>query len=228
MRAWSWIVFRIFLMVCFIAAVATVADASAPDENRVGVWGASPAFPQQADIGNATIRQTVRLSHGGGRLRLSLGNELGSHPLVVGKVGIALPASQPGGIVPASSRGVTFGGHESVTIQPGAAVFSDPIDVATHPLQKLTFDIFMPVATETIATHANGVDMALISDQGDQVGEPVLRDATRVRKRVFVSRIDVDAPHAGTIVALGDSLSWTLAVLRDESNVNPLGIPGCA
>ncbi len=64
----------------------------------VQTWGAAPLppapaqgpFPPTASFSNQTVRQTVRVSVGGGRVRLRLSNEYGTKPLVIGAARIAL------------------------------------------------------------------------------------------------------------------------------------------
>jgi len=76
-------------------AVCTAANAAA---DWVQTWGAAPLppsaasgpFPATASFSNQTIRQTVRVSVGGGRVRLRLSNEYGAKPLTIGAARIAL------------------------------------------------------------------------------------------------------------------------------------------
>lgn len=65
------------------------------------------------DLANVTLRQLVRVSAAGKRLRLRISNEGQTLPLVLGAVHVAL-ADADGAIVPGSDHAVTFDGHGGV------------------------------------------------------------------------------------------------------------------
>lgn len=99
----------------------------------VATWAASPesadadASEPILNIENQTVRERVRVSVGGPQIRLRLSNEFGSAPLLIGSVTVALP-NGPAGIQSASVRTVTFDSRNSVSINAGAPILSDPID----------------------------------------------------------------------------------------------------
>lgn len=99
----------------------------------VATWAASPesadadASEPILNIENQTVRERVRVSVGGPQIRLRLSNEFGSAPLLIGSVTVALP-NEPAGIQSASVRTVTFDSRNSVSINAGAPILSDPID----------------------------------------------------------------------------------------------------
>ncbi len=102
---------------CIWIALAGLA-ASAPARHRagaptvwVGAWASSQQIPEPrnaldpADLHDATLRQIVRLSIGGSRLRVRISNAFGTTPLTIGAVHVA-GALSPGSarIDPASDR----------------------------------------------------------------------------------------------------------------------------
>jgi hypothetical protein len=72
---------------------------------------AKDALPA-ADVTDGTLRQTLRLSTGGGKIRVRLSNAFGTEPLKLSGVHVALAAA-PGSarIDPASDRALTFSGR---------------------------------------------------------------------------------------------------------------------
>ncbi|MFD7876041.1 hypothetical protein ACFV5G_18385 [Streptomyces sp. NPDC059766] len=61
----------------------------------VRTWGASPQAPDESvsriePSENATLRQIVRITGGGHRIRLRISNEYGTAPLTVGAAHVAL------------------------------------------------------------------------------------------------------------------------------------------
>ncbi len=68
------------------------------------------------------------MSLGGNRVRVMFSNEYASQPLVIGAAHVALCGSGAG-ITPGSDHALTFAGHPSITVPPGAPIVSDPVDL---------------------------------------------------------------------------------------------------
>src|SRR5262245_13673878 len=98
----------------------------------VATWGCALLPPEEPDdppLAGTPLRQTIRVSVGGRRARLTLSNEYGEGPLELGAVAVALPRSGRAGcgaIAAGSSRRLTFGGGTDVSVPPGGRVTSDP------------------------------------------------------------------------------------------------------
>jgi lysophospholipase L1-like esterase len=207
----SWLATACLLAAFAIPGVAGAQDAApaapAPSpETWLGSWGASPAFPVGPELSNATVRQVVRLSAGGPKVRIRFSNETGTAPLVIGAARIARPGSAPGAIDPASSKALTFGGATSITIPPGAPAVSDPVDLAVLPLDTLTVSLFLPRWTGPSVVHPLGMQTAWISLSGDATEAATLPDAAESTMRIALSRVEVQAAGS-TIVTLGDSIT---------------------
>src|SRR4051812_42564339 len=95
----------------------------------VRTWGASPQAPDDSvsfvePVENATLRQVVRISGGGRRIRVRISNEYGRTPLTIGAVRVAVadPDGPDGGTGEASHLLVTFSGRTTTTVPAGAPV----------------------------------------------------------------------------------------------------------
>jgi lysophospholipase L1-like esterase len=181
-------------------------SATTSQAHWVGSWGADPAFPTGPEITNQTIRQVVRLSLGGHAVRIRLSNEMGTSPLVIGAAHIAHPGQEPGSIDPATDHVLTFGGRPSVTLPPGAPALSDPVVLDAKALDSLSISLFVPRNTAVSATHPLGRATAYLS-AGDDTAAATLPNATTNAARFFISGVEVDAPDAGTVVTIGDSIT---------------------
>jgi hypothetical protein len=72
-------------------APATIAQDGTRDIHWVGTWTASPqAASKPVEFKGQTIRQIVRVSIGGKRVRVRLSNAFGASPLVIGAAHVAL------------------------------------------------------------------------------------------------------------------------------------------
>ncbi len=188
------------------AAGSAAAQSPSATAHWVGSWGASPAFPTGPEITNETIRQVVRLSLGGGAVRVRFSNELGGAPLVIGAAHLARPGQAPGSVDPASDHALTFGGRPSVTIPPGAPALSDPVTLDVRALDSLAVSLFVPRDSGPSATHPLGRATAFRS-AGDHTAAATLPDAKTGPERFFLSGVEVDAPGAAAVVTLGDSIT---------------------
>jgi len=96
-----------------------------------GTWSVAPQHGTIAPhtdfggFGQKTLRQSIRVSIGGSRIRIRLSNLFGVAPLTVGDVHIALAASGQA-IILNSDKAVTFHHRTSVVIPAGGCITSDP------------------------------------------------------------------------------------------------------
>lgn len=168
---------------------------------------APPFIAYPATFADQTIRMIVRASAGGARFRLELANAQGGDAVTFGSVHAAMTRPE-GAIVPGSGRRVTFGGRERLTLQPGARAVSDPIDLTLPPLTEVSVSIYLPDATRTTTVDPLALVPTFIA-AGNQVAAEELEDPIVVGSYFWLRGLSVPAldPAAGTIVALGDSIT---------------------
>lgn len=173
-------------------------------------WTASPQAPRgpvPASFANRTIRQTVHLSIGGGRVRIRLSNAFGTRPLLIGAASVAA-AGEGAGVVAATLRSLTFGGANSVIIPPGAPAVSDPVDLNVAALQDLTVSLYLPAATDLATVHVTGLQTAYVSASGDFTARSDFPVVDRFENRFFLTGVMVEpAAPARAIATFGDSIT---------------------
>ena len=214
---------RSFLQVAAAVALGAVFSTpasraeSADAGDWIETWTASPQPIWDADffapinipraLRNQTVRQIARVSIGGNRLRVILSNEYGSKPLVIGAAYVAL-AGSGSAIVAGSDRALSFDGHPSVTIPPGAPVISDPVDLTVPTLSNVAVSLFFPEITPLTTFHWEGVQTAYISPDGNFAGDADLKADSTIKSRLVLSGIMVDAPPGvRAVVTFGDSIT---------------------
>jgi lysophospholipase L1-like esterase len=157
----------------------------------VRIWGAAPQSPDTAvaapePIEDATLRQEVRVSGGGRRLRVRFTNEYGTGPLTIGAARV-------------NDRPLTFGGRAGAVVPAGAPILSDPVDLPVAPLERLVIGLYVPGRVDTPTCHGRPVQAAWITPTGAPAATPLPGLA-------LVSAVEVLG--GGTaVVALGDSLT---------------------
>lgn len=191
--------------------------AGAPAPAREGVhwartWAASPQeAPSQPsrpvpDLADRTIRQIVRVSAGGDRLRLLLSNEMSPDPLVLDDVHVALAAAD-GAIVPGSDHAVTFGGAREARFPAGAPLLSDAVPLRLPALARIAVSIHVPAAVAHPTVHPLGRATGYIVP-GSHGGDVALPGAAHTEQRLFLTGVDTSsAQPARVVVAVGDSIT---------------------
>jgi lysophospholipase L1-like esterase len=166
----------------------------------MGSMMAAPSFRDQ------TLVQTLRLSAGGGALRVRLTNLYGEKPLDIAGARIAL-LDADGLEIAGSARTLSFAGKESARIAARAPLLSDVVAMAVPDLARLSLQIHVSGETGPCTCHQTGLDDMLVSPPGNHLGKP-FEPVQRLQTRPFLAAIEVDAAKgAGTIAMLADSIT---------------------
>ena len=232
----------------FASSTARV-DQPAPQAQAAGPGAAAPAIPpavvavaptQQLVLAgqsplhfnNQTLRQIVRLSAGGSRLRVVLSNTFGLTPLSVGAAQVALRDTDAA-IKSGSNRIVTFGGEARATVPAGAILISDPVELVVRDFADLAIDLYLPddtaAMTGPITTHAASWQTNYVSPPGNHAGALSMPVQTTTDYRrtdglpgstwFFLARVEVMAPaQTGVVVTIGDSITDGTASTIDTNN----------
>ena len=198
------------VLICSLLLVNPVAAAQL--ESWVATWAASPepadTDPNQPilNLQDQTVRERVRISVGGSRLRIRLTNEYGSSPVLVGSVTVAVP-KDPASVRSGSIRAVTFGGRNSITIPPGAPALSDPVALPVAYGTEISISLYFPKRVTTPTGHALALKRAVVSPPGDHTYDEQIQGGTEASQLVLVGAVLVPAqPSQHLVVALGDSI----------------------
>lgn len=189
--------------------------AQADDGHWQATWSASPqrtwskevplplGVPTQ--IGNQTLRQSVKVSLGGQRVRIALSNAYGSQPVAIGGAAVALAA--PAGRLGGPSHRLTFAGQPTAYIAPGAELLSDPLDLAVPALGELAVSIYLPQPTAIETFHWDG-KQRVHGGPGEQLDAALLPVEGTMEARLFLADVLVENPEPRPVVAvLGDSIT---------------------
>jgi lysophospholipase L1-like esterase len=166
------------------------------------VWGEDWALPlgMPRTLRDVTLRQSLRSSLGGTRVRLVVSNEYGSAPLTLGAAALR-------GAGAASARAVRFQGQDGTVVAPGARAVSDPLDLHVAAGDRMEVDLHLPEASATAGFHWDAQEQTLLL-QGNAVGRREAPTHQTLHTRAFVSGLWVDTGHApATVVAVGDSIT---------------------
>jgi lysophospholipase L1-like esterase len=175
------------------------------------------AFPvPAAGARDQSFRLIVRPDLFGPQARLRFSNAFGTRPVTLDAVSVGLQKSGAA-VLPHTSAPVSFAGARSVTIAPGAAVWSDPTSLAFFGAgllegRKLAVSFHVEGESGPMTWHAKALTTSYLSAPGagaapaeheDEFGYPFSTTSW-----YFLDAIDMAAP-AGTrvVVAFGDSIT---------------------
>jgi lysophospholipase L1-like esterase len=213
------VISRLWSALALLSATPLTAAQPVAAAEWVTAWTSAQQPPDarnalKADAEAATtIRQIVRVTVGGRRLRIRLSNVFGRTPLPVKGVHVALSAG-PGSatIRRHTDRTVLFAGANRAEVPAGADYWSDEVAlaVAAGDSVAVTMQLGIPEDGQTIhtASHAS----SFISSR-DALSALDLAGGSKIEHWAFLSGVDVlsDRPAYG-IIALGDSItdgSWS-------------------
>jgi lysophospholipase L1-like esterase len=193
------------------AVPAAPARHAAPSE-WVASWASAQQVPEPqnslpaAALDDATLRQLVRLSIGGSRLRVRVSNLHGSEPLSIDAAAVALAADPAAPLLAGEARRLRFGGLDRVVIPAGAEIVSDPVALALPPLSTLAVSLHFPKAPARQTGHP-GSRATSYWLAGNQVAATDLTGANRADHWYQLASVEVEAPSGAAIVAFGDSIT---------------------
>jgi len=182
----------------------------------------APAPAPPLNFKDQTLRQIVRTSIGGSKVRVVFSNAFGTAPLEVGGAVIAL-RQKGSAIVPGSNRMLTFGGSWVAMIPPGGVIFSDPANLTLPPMTDLAVDLYLPGDTASspspLTIHNAALTTNYVSQTGNFLGAVAMPVATTTQNWFLLSRVEVTAPASvGALVALGDSITDGTRSTPDTNN----------
>ena len=192
------------LAATLIAATPTLAAQSpaAPSGHWAAAWAAAPqsaAAPNPfPEVDNQTVREFVRLGLGGSRVAVKLSNAYGTRPL---RIGVA--TASVGGQV----AQLSFGGRPFLLIPAGAAVVSDPVELAARPRAELVVSLYLPEKTAIETVHTLGLHPTVISRAGNYTTDASFPVAASADVRAFLTGVSVWTSEPTRVVAaLGASI----------------------
>lgn len=178
----------------------------------VGTWATSQQLvessnmPPSPGLSGNTLRQVVRVSIGGNKLRLNFSNEYGTSPVTMNSVHLAESAGS-GSIKSGTDKVLSFGGKEAVTIPAGKTVTSDTFDYNLTKMTNMAVTIYFGSTSTALTGHPGSRTTSYILS-GNKVDSLSMTSAATTAHWYIVSGIDVFVDDSyKAVVALGDSIT---------------------
>ena len=203
----------LLLTVCLLGLTSLPADEK--PGRWVATWATSQQLtekhnlPPEPGFTGATVRQKLRVSIGGDRFRVRFSNEFGNGPVTFESAHVALADGfADAKIKEGSSKALTFRGSASVTLQPGANVISDPVDLPLAPLADVAITTVTKAAPGDVTGHPGSRTTSYFAHGGAAPDAADLPGAKRTDHWYFMCSIDVWTERpAAAVAVLGDSIT---------------------
>jgi lysophospholipase L1-like esterase len=177
------------------------------------------AFPHPAaGANNQTFRLIVRPDLWGPQARLRLSNVLGTQPVTFDGVFVGMHLGGPA-VMPRTNQPVKFAGKDSITVQAGQSVWSDPVELPfvrdpSEPMlagRKLAISFHVAGESGPMTWHAKALQTSYISSPGSgSLGssEDEAHFPYSTASWFFLDAVEMRAPFGSfAIVAFGDSIT---------------------
>jgi len=203
----------LFLQLFFlILSCQILAQSKSKTENWVGTWACAQMLvepnnmPPAPGLSENTLRQIIRVSIGGKRMRLRFSNIFSDQQTVLKSVSVANVIDAP--IVDAKTqKELSFNGKSDITINPEQDVFSDAFDFELQPGQLLAITIHYGSTSQKTSGHPGSRTTSYILE-GDQIQNEAFDGAVKTDHWYSIMGLDVVADKsAANIVCLGNSIT---------------------
>ncbi|MCR4955009.1 MAG: SGNH/GDSL hydrolase family protein [Treponema sp.] len=187
-----------------------------------GTWSSSQYFDKSKAVPISdrwTLRQVVRTSIGGEKIRLSLTNREGEAEMVINSVHIAKADGQgTGRIFTDTDTIVPFNGKSGVSIPAGEDVTSDTFEFAFDPLTELAITIYYETLPGKITGHVGARANSFYSP-GNCLSADKLPYFGKFTQWYTISAIDVLSEKENkAVVCFGDSITDGRGTTDDKNN----------
>ena len=253
MKRISKILSVLFAVLMLAGIVPSGIIAEAANENWAGAWG-TPAIESGIVLGegdsglhiqdyvpaNSTLRTTITPTIGGKKIRLKFSNYFSTKSITINETTVAKTAKTKDVVDPNTITQVTFnGGQKSVTIAAGSEVYSDAINFNVTALEDISISTYYkkqtPMYTEglyngvtylanALGNRTHKENMTVVASKLDFTSGTITYSTIP-----FLTRLDVYAPDAYSVVFLGDStltneISLNLAKKLHANGIHNVGV----
>ena len=200
------------LIVLLLSGCSGSKTVSTGNKGWVGTWSTAPQLvephnmPPEPGLTENTLRQIVRVSIGGGVVRLRFSNAFSKSPVELKSVAIA--QSLEGGSVDVSTqKALKFNNNPGIIMAPGGEAFSDPVKFNLKPGSKLAVTIHFGKTSPDVTGHPGSRTTSFILS-GNNISSSGFAGAVKTDHWYVIQGIDVQGnKNSKTIAVLGNSIT---------------------
>lgn len=203
-----------------VSADAWVGTWQTAQQRPTGATWQGPNWSEQGFAGHS-VRQVVRISVGGSKVRIRLSNVYGRAPLRL--AGATVGKAGPGAAVrPGTLRPLRFGPAAGAAIPAGREALSAPAALPVAPLERLTVTLYFAAPTGPATFHEFAAATTWRA-AGDHLRDEAATAYTETGLSwYYLAGVDVAGPAYGhAVVTFGDSITDGVGATRDADSRYP-------
>lgn len=190
-----------------------------PDEANykwVTTWGTAEekcdvtadAMPKLA-LKDSTVRQIIRVTTGGHRLKLRLSNQYGSSNVQVKSLHLAKQVKATASTIDVSTDStVTVAGKEEFVIPKGKVIETDAVEFNVNALDNVAVTMYFGDAPTKSITGHRGARATTYQISGNQVSEETFKSPKKTTSWFFLADVSMLSPEdSRSVVCFGDSIT---------------------
>ena len=166
------------------------------------------AMPKQA-LPDTTVREIIRVTTGGDKLRLRLSNQYGDSDVEIRSMHLAKQVkADESTIDTATDQAVTVGGSEEFVIPAGQVIVTDEVAFPVNALDNVAVPIYFGAAPEKNVTGHRGARATTYQVEGNQVSEETFKRPKTTTSWFFLADVSIWSPaKSKAVVCFGDSIT---------------------
>lgn len=191
-------------------------EAPAQSFKWVTTWGTAEekcdvtkdAMPKQA-LPDTTVREIIRVTTGGDKLRLRLSNQYGDSDVEIRSMHLAKQVkADESTIDTATDQAVTVGGSEEFVIPAGQVIVTDEVAFPVNALDNVAVSVYFGAAPEKNVTGHRGARATTYQVEGNQVSEETFKRPKTTTSWFFLADVSIWSPaKSKAVVCFGDSIT---------------------
>ena len=185
---------------------------STGNKGWVGTWSTAPQLvephnmPPEPGLTENTLRQIVRVSIGGGVVRLRFSNAFSKSPVEMKSVAIA-QYLEGSSVDVSTQKALKFNNNPGIIMAPGGEAFSDPVKFNLKPGSRLAVTIHFGKTSPDVTGHPGSRTTSFILS-GNNISSSGFAGAVKTDHWYVIQGIDVQGnKNSKTIAVLGNSIT---------------------
>ncbi len=158
---------------------------------------------------DTTVRQIIRVTTGGEKLRLRLSNQYGESDVTVKSLHLAKQGKADASTIDtATDQVVTVNGTEEFVIPKGKVIVTDPVDFSVNALENIAITSYFGASPTKNITGHRGARATTYQVSGNHVSDETLTEPKTTLSWFFLADASIwSTKESKAVVCFGDSIT---------------------
>lgn len=177
-------------------------------EEKCGLSDTDDRMPK-LPLEDTTVRQIIRVTTGGDKMRLRLSNQYGESDVTVKALHLAKQVQADASTIdPETDQAVTVGGKEEFVIPKGQVIITDPVDFPVNALENVAITSYFGTAPTKNITGHRGARATTYQVSGNHVSDETLSEPQTTLSWFFLADASIwSTKESKAVVCFGDSIT---------------------